>query len=325
MSKINKHLTGQPIGIAALIAALPAMLFSSEISIAQDQTLPEPQSFQDCENCPEMILLPVGEAMLGVEPFEANTKRGDLPLRRININYQFAIGKTEVTRAHYREFMEESGHQMATDGCNTWGYNRILGYVKAHTWDSPGIPQNESHPVICVSHVDATAYANWLSQKTGKSYRLPSATEWEYAARAGTRGPWFWGAANKDACEYANVGDENFRRNFSYAPVFNCNDGYLHTAPVASFKPNPWGLHDMLGNAWEWTDDCLHRDKTAVPVDGRPWREEDGGECNRRTPKGGGWVSGTDWVRAGAQAADFAIYHSQLLGFRLALTLDSTN
>lgn len=306
---------------AALIVVAQFLLCSNIGLAAQARAEQTPTSFQDCENCPEMVQIPAGEAMLGVEPFEANTKRGDLPLRNVRIGYEFAIGKTETTRAQYREFMKESGHVMATDGCNTWGYNRILGYVKAHTWDSPGIPQNESHPVICVSHVDATAYAAWLSEKTGKPYRLPSATEWEYAARAGTRGPWFWGAANADACDYANIGDANFRANFAYAPVFNCNDGYLHTAPVGSFKPNAFGLHDMLGNAWEWTDDCLHRDKSGVPVDGRPWLSEDGGECDRRTPKGGGWVSGTDWVRAGAQAGDFAVYHSQLLGFRVALTL----
>ncbi len=292
---------------------------------AQDQEVVAPDTFQDCDQCPEMVVMPTGEGTLGVEPFEANTKRGDLPLRKVVLDYRFAIGKTEVTRAEYRTFMDETNHQMATDGCNTWGFNRILGYVKAHTWHSPGIPQNEKHPVVCVSHFDATAYVSWLAEKTGKPYRLPSATEWEYSARAGTRGPWFWGFANADACDYANIGDENFRRNFTYAPVFNCNDGYLHTAPVASFKPNPWGLYDMIGNAWEWTDDCLHRDKSAVPTHGRPWLEEDGGECDRRTPKGGGWVSGTDWARAGAQAADFAVYHSQLLGFRVALELDHSD
>lgn len=303
--------------------AVPAALALAFAASAQpsDET-PAPAGFQDCEDCPEMVQLPAGTGMIGVEPFEANTKRGDMPLRQVTISYQFAIGKTEITRAQYRVFMEESGHEMLQDGCNTWGFNRILGYVKAHNWDTPGIPQNEKHPVVCVSHDDATAYVKWLAGKTGKPYRLLSSAEWEYAARAGTRGPWFWGHANAEACNYANVGDENFRRNFAYAPVFNCNDGYLHTAPVASYKPNPWGLFDMLGNAWEWTDDCLHRNKSNAPTDGRAWLEEDGGECNRRTPRGGGWVSGTDWVRAGAQAGDYAVYHSQLLGFRVALTLD---
>ena len=104
-------------------------------------------------------------------------------------------------------------------------------------------------------------------------------------------------------------------------PVFNCNDGYERTAPVGTFQANPWGLHDMLGNAWEWTDDCVHSDPTHAPRDGRAWLEENGGDCERRVPRGGSWVSGTDWVRAAAQAADGANYHSQLLGFRVAVSL----
>ncbi len=283
---------------------------------------PEPaETFQDCDACPQMVVLPAGKAWLGVEPFEANTKRGDVGLREVSIDYQLAVASAEVSRAEYRAFMESSGHQMATAGCNTWGVNRILGYVKNHRWDAPGFPQNESHPVVCVSHVDATAYASWLREKTGKPYRLLSSTEFEYAARAGTRGPWFWGLDSADACEYANVADVHFRRNFDYAPVFHCDDGYLHTAPVRSYKPNGWGLYDLLGNAWEWTDDCLHRDPQNIPLDGSAWLAVDGGECDRRTPRGGSWVSGQDWVRAGAQAGDRAPYHSQLLGFRVAMTL----
>ena len=249
-------------------------------------------------------------------------KRGDLPLREVAIRYRFSVAKTETTRAQYRAFVEQTDHEMSDEGCNTWTGNRILGYVKAHDWDAPGYPQNEQHPVVCVSHTDAAAYANWLAQKTGRPYRLLSSTEFEYTTRAGTRGPWFWGPDNASACEYANVADSAFRKTFQYAPVFNCNDGFERTAPVGSFKANPWGIHDLLGNAWEWTDDCVHSHGENVPTDGRPWTNENGGDCTRRVPRGGSWVSGTDWVRASAQAADGAEYHSQLLGFRVALTLE---
>lgn len=281
-----------------------------------------PKTFQDCETCPQMVIVPSVTAMLGSEPYEANRKKGDSPQREVTLAYTLAVGKTEVSRAQYRKFMDETGHEMLQNGCNTWGSNRILGYVKAHNWDSPGFPQNEKHPVVCVSHSDATAYVTWLAAKTGKPYRLLSSTEWEYAARAGTRGPWFWGPRVSDACEYANIGDDNFRRAHTYAPVFNCDDGYEHTAPVGSYKPNLWGLHDMIGNAWEWTDDCMHLENpNKLPLDGSAWLEEDGGVCERRLPRGGGWVSGTDWARAGARAFDFAVYHSQLLGFRVGMTV----
>lgn len=299
-----------------LFAALMAIIF---VPSSSAQT--PPSKFSDCENCPEMIVVPSGEAMIGAEPYEANRKRGDVSLRKVKIDYRLAVAKTETTRGQYRQFMEETNHKMAQDGCNTWGRTRIMGYVRNHHWDNPGFPQNDKHPVVCVSHSDAQAYAKWLAEKSGKPYRLLSSTEFEYATRAGTRGPWFWGAAQRDACKYANVGDDIFRRNYDHAPLFKCDDGYEHTAPTATYEPNSWGLHDMLGNAWEWTDDCLHRDATKIPLDGRVWLDEDGGECERRVPRGGSWVSGTDWVRAAAQAADPAIYHSQLLGFRVGLTL----
>lgn len=297
-------------------AFIVTALFASSSLLAK-----EAESFTDCENCPEMIVIPSGDAMIGAEPYEANRKRGDIELRKVTIAYKLAVGKTEITRGQYRQFMTETKHKMTTDGCNTWSRTRIMGYVKNHNWDNPGFPQNDKHPVVCVSHVDATAYAKWLSRKTSKPYRLLSSTEFEYATRAGTRGPWFWGTSQRDACKHANVGDSIFRRNYDHAPVFNCDDGYEQTSPAATYEPNAWGLHDMLGNAWEWTDDCLHRDASKIPVDGRAWLSEDGGECDRRVPRGGSWVSGTDWVRAAAQAGDPAVYHSQLLGFRVAVTL----
>lgn len=282
-------------------------------------------TFSDCENCPEMVTIPSGTATLGSEPWAANRKGGDGPLREVSIAYTLAVAKTETTRAQYRAFVKATGHQTTYQdgrvGCNTWTHDRILGFVRDHTWDAPGYDQREDHPVVCVNWADATAYAAWLAETTGKPYRLLSSTEFEYATRAGTRGPWFWGTANADACTYANVADSTFRRLYDYAPVFACDDQYERTSPVGTFEPNPWGLHDMLGNAWEWTDDCVHADMSQAPTDGRAWGGEDDGNCERRVPRGGSWVSGTDWVRAGAQAGDWALYHSQLLGFRVALTV----
>lgn len=301
--------------------SISQMLLGVGVLLLTIQDIDGRELIQHCESCPEMLVMPSGKAMLGVEPYEANVKRGDLPLREVEIKYAFAVAKTEITRAQYRGFMEETSYEMSDNGCNTWSHTRILGYVKNHNWESPGYPQTEEHPVVCVSYLDAREFAKWLAQKTGMPYRLLSSTEFEYAARAGTRGPWYWGSAAKDACEYANVADDTFRRNHTYAPVFNCNDEYEFTAPVAKFKPNEWGLHDMLGNAWEWTEDCLHEDKSKAPLDGSAWLEEDKGNCERRVPRGGSWVSGSDWVRAGAQAGDLAHYHSQLLGFRVALTI----
>jgi len=282
--------------------------------------------FQDCDDCPSMTVIPSGNAILGSEPWSANRKSGDGPIREVTIEYGLAVSTYETTRAQYRAFIDATGYTTVEpegrEGCNTWSYDRVLGFVRDHNWDSPGYDQREDHPVICVSWADASAYAAWLAETTGKPYRLLSSTEFEYATRAGTRGPWFWGTDNAQACTYANVADSTFRRLYDYAPVFACDDGQERTSPVGAYEPNPWGLYDMLGNAWEWTDDCVHADMSQAPTDGRAWLEEDDGDCDRRVPRGGSWVSGSDWTRAAAQAADGALYHSQLLGFRVALTLD---
>lgn len=303
---------------------IPILLFSvATISFANAQSAGD--TFTDCADCPEMVVIPSGTAILGSEPWIANRKGGDGPIREVEIAYTLAVAKTETTRAQYRAFVEATGYETEYKepriGCNTWTYDRVLGFVLDHTWDAPGYDQREDHPVVCVSWADGTAYAAWLAETTGKPYRLISSTEFEYATRAGTRGPWYWGSSNTDACTHANVADDTFRRLYDYAPVFACDDKYERTSPAGAFEANPWGLHDMLGNAWEWTDDCVHADMSKAPTDGRAWLAEDDGNCERRVPRGGSWVSGTDWVRAAAQAGDWAYYHSQLLGFRVALTV----
>lgn len=289
------------------------------------------ETFQDCDDCPQMVVVPSGKAILGTDPWIANFKSGgniggDGPVREVEIAYKLAVAKTEVTRAQYRAFVEATGHETIYEeprvGCNSWNRLGRFGFVLEHTWDSPGYYQREDHPVICVSWTDGTDYAAWLAKTTGKPYRLLSSTEYEYASRAGTRGPWYWGPRSKDACKHANVADSTFRLLNHFAPVFYCDDGFERTAPVGSFEPNPWGLFDMFGNAWEWTDDCLHRDMSKIPTDGRAWLAEDDGNCIGRVPRGGSWASGTDSVRATAQAGDWELYHSQLLGFRVALTVE---
>jgi formylglycine-generating enzyme required for sulfatase activity len=301
-----------------LSLACAAALLLPAIAGAQ----PRPgETFKDCDTCPEMVAVPGGKAVLGGEPWDQDMRASWGRLREVTIAYSFAVAKTEVTRAQYREFVRATKYASPTTSCNTWGFTRILGQTEGYTWDNPGHPQREDAPVVCVSWEDATAFAQWLAAKTGKPYRLLSSTEFEYATRAGTRGPWFWGPDNAKACEHANVADDTYRRLYTYGPVFACNDNWERLAPVASFKPNPFGLHDMLGNAWEWTDDCYHESMAGAPIDGRPWLAEDGGNCRARTPRGGAWASGTDWLKAGSQSADLANYHSQLLGFRVALTL----
>jgi formylglycine-generating enzyme required for sulfatase activity len=160
-------------------------------------------------------------------------------------------------------------------------------------------------PVSNVSWKDAVAYAEWLSKQTGKRYRLPTEAEWEYAARAGTETAYWWGnevgknRANCDGCGSSWDGKQ--------------------TAPVASFESNPWGLHDMAGNVWEWAQDCYHDSYEGVPADGSAWEK---GGCARRVIRGGSWDNDPRGVRSADRYRLVPDDRNSLLGFRLAQDLD---
>src|SRR5262249_46599041 len=144
---------------------------------------------------------------------------------------------------------------------------------------------------VCVSFEDAQRYVQWLSRKTGKLYRLPTEAEWEYAARAGTTTARFWGDGRERACDFANVADFTGAETLNWNKgnqdqVFQCRDGYANTAPVGSFRPNAFGLYDMLGNVFQWTEDCYHNSYDAAPSDGSAWTT---GECKYRVLRGGSW------------------------------------
>ena len=289
---------------------------------AQDKEGP---SFKDCTACPEMVIIPSGSVFIGSNENEIDRKKGERIRTEVTIENSFAMAKTEVTLAQFRIFMKESKHESIIPkrngepliGCNYFD-GKSYGYIAKHNFENVGYPQREDAPVVCVSWSDANAYAEWLTQKTGRKYRVPSTVEFEYAQRAGTDTPWFWGTDSDKACEYANIGDRSFARVFPNRPSFPCDDGYVYTSSVAKFKPNGFGLYDMVGNAWEWTNDCYHADLSNAPTDGSSWEEEENGDCVFRTPKGGSWISGIGWSRAAVHSRDGADYKSFMLGFRVA-------
>ncbi|MCY4121255.1 MAG: formylglycine-generating enzyme family protein, partial [Acidobacteria bacterium] len=177
----------------------------------------------------------------------------------------FALSNHEVTRGQFRAFVAATGHD-TRGGC--------VGVGSGSWRDQDG--QNDDHPVVCVNWDDAQAYVRWLRGETGGRYRLPSESEWEYAARAGTTTSWFWGDRAEDGCEYADA---------AY-----CDDGWMRTTPVGSLRANGFGLHDIAGNVWEWVEDCWHNDYDGAPRDGSAWTR--GGNCGRRVLRGGSWIDG---------------------------------
>lgn len=307
---------------ATLLLLSCSLLLSITDVFGQERAV---RAFQDCDHCPEMVVVPPGAVFIGSYEEEIGRKRAERLRVEANIADSFALAKTEVTLAQYRKFIEATNHQSQIPerdgkpliGCNYYD-GKSYGYIAAHSWENPGYPQREDAPVVCVSWSDAKAYADWLSKETGRTYRVPSTVEFEYATRAGSNAPWFWGTSEEDACEYANIGDRSLANHFPTRPTFPCDDGYVFTASVAKFKPNAFGLYDMIGNAWEWTNDCFHLDLSDAPLDGSSWEEDGEGNCDFRTPKGGSWISGIGWGRAAVRSRDHQHYKSFMLGFRVA-------
>ena len=174
--------------------------------------------------------------------------------------------------------------------------------------------------MVCVNWEDAQAYVRWLSTETGERYRLPSEAEWEYAARAGTTTRRHWGNDPDEQCAYANGADRTAKRRFDGWTVADCTDRVLWTSPAGAFAANGFGLHDMLGNVWEWVEDCWHDDYDDAPRDGSAWTR--GGDCSRRVLRGGSWGGGPASLRSGLRLIDDAGARFDNYGFRVSRTLD---
>ena len=282
------------------------------------------ETFKDCDDCPEMVVIPRGTFKMGSPPAEREwfIKQGakqewadyEIPRHSVNISHEVAVGKFEVTRGQYGKFAADTGRG-GGDGCYTWADGKWTKEA-SRNWRSPGFEQTDSHPVACVSWDDAKAYVDWLSKETGEPYRLLSEAEWEYVARAGTSSMRYWGHDwdNKDGCAFANV--TNKEDNWTRA--FNCSDGHKYTAPIGKYRPNAFGLHDMLGNLWEWTEDCWNTSYTGSPADGSAWTN---GDCNYRVLRVGSWSS-VPWSLRAAGRDRFGIgIRSFNYGFRVARTL----
>jgi formylglycine-generating enzyme required for sulfatase activity len=260
-----------------------------------------PAEFSDCEGCPVMVVIPAGHFQMGSAEGEEGRPEG--PIHEVTIGYRFAVGKFEVTYAQFSQFVQESGHAPAGN-CTIWTGNKWEPREDA-SWRNPGHGRAplENEPVSCVSWNDAKAYVNWLSGKTGERYRLPSEAEWEYVARAGTSTRYYWGDSADGICTRINLFDQSGRRASDLAYVSaDCDDGYPYTAPVGSFAANPFGLYDVIGNVWEWTEDCY-----AVPyppdlADGRSHQVD--GDCERRSIRGGGWITSPARQRAAFRGRD---------------------
>ena len=298
--------------------AVAARMTPQQVAEAQTraqawQPTPQPGAvFRDCADCPEMVVVPAGSYMMGSPVSEAGRFDDEGPVHQVTISQPFAVGVYEVTRGEFGRFVGATGYSIG-DRC--WTFEN--GKVKERSgrgWRNPGYRQGERDPAVCVSSEDAQAYVRWLSEETGKRYRLLSEAEWEYVARGGTSTARYWGESEAEQCRYANGADAST----SFEWAVSCHDGYARTAPVGSYEANGYGLYDVLGNVWEWTQDCWNARYEGAPSDGRAWES---GECRVRVLRGGSWVSDPGVLRSADRGRFTAGYRIVNFGFRLARTL----
>jgi formylglycine-generating enzyme required for sulfatase activity len=228
----------------------------------------------------------------------------------VRIHKLFALGRYAATVGEFKRFVQAAGYQTEAErhpdeGILTWdGGKRKWVAAKGKSWRDPGFLQDDRHPVVGVSWNDAQAYVQWLGEKSGQVCRLPSEAEWEYAARAGTTSAYPWG-------DEAGSGHANFSGSGS-------EWSGKRTSPVGSFAANAFGLHDMIGNVWEWTQDCWNEAYSGAPDDGRAWES---GDCGRRVVRGGSWNLDPAFARAAYRNWVVPGNRIDYLGFRLARTL----
>ncbi|MBM3508091.1 MAG: hypothetical protein FJX64_10415 [Alphaproteobacteria bacterium] len=240
--------------------------------------------FRDCAECPELVVVPAGRFTMGSPANEVGREGGEGPQRTVTIARAFAVGKYEVTFAEWDACVAGGGCGGYRPSDEGWGRGR--------------------QPVINVNWDDAKSYLAWLSQRTGQTYRLLSEAEWEYVARAGTTTRYWWGN---------DIGRGN-------ANCSGCGTPYNgQTAPVGSFRANAFGLHDMLGNVWEWVEDCWHNSYTGAPADGTAWTTN----CSTaaRVLRGGSWISLPGNLRSAFRSRFTTVIRNNVDGFRVARTL----
>jgi formylglycine-generating enzyme len=272
--------------------------------------------FTDCANCPEMVVIPAGKFMMGSQDSEIGRQKHESPVHLVDIAKPYALGRFEITRGQFALFSNETRYK-SDEGC--WAIEGGKYTDSAiRNWHDTGYLQQDNHPAACISWIDARAYTEWLSKKTGKHYRLPSESEWEYAARGNTTSARYWGDSADQACRYANVMDSTGKTGVPNVQWgHNCTDGFAFTAPVGSKLPNPFGLYDMLGNVWEWTEDSYHDNYIGAPSDGSAWTIDG----KNRVIRGGSWLNRGKHVRVAERATDEATDHDNFTGFRIVRML----
>jgi formylglycine-generating enzyme required for sulfatase activity len=274
-------------------APLPQQYFAAKgvqpLTPELEQTLKPKDSFKECDNCPEMVVVPRGSFMMGTPITEIDRAKGEDPLHRVTFVRPFAVGRFTISFDEWDACLADGGCD-GNKGDDKFGRGRM--------------------PAQGISFEAAKSYLAWLSRKVGRTYRLPSESEREYFTRAGTTTPFWFGNT-------ISTLNANYRADTPYG---NGPHGENSKGPVVvdSYAPNPFGIYQVHGNVWEWTEDCFNKRYTEdTPADGAPWLE---GDCSKRMLRGGIWNWSPDVSRSGAR--DDATINGSGHSFRVVRTLN---
>lgn len=293
--------------------------FAPQPPHALQQDAPQPaQVWTDPVTGMEFVWVPGGSLLMGSPAGERDRDDDEGPVHEVKLD-GFWLGKHEVTRGQFGKFVEATGYQTQAEKeggawgyqCGTWDYHQGLH------WRRAGFPQDDRHPVVCVSWHDAQAMAAWLSGQGNGKFHLPTEAQWEYACRGGTTTSRFWGENPDEVCQYANVADRTLKESINgwAHNIHHCHDGFVFTAPVGRYRANGFDLHDMLGNVWEWCEDLYSKDAYGKHLPVNP-KQTDGGA--HRVIRGGGWNSYPRRVRCAHRLNDDPARRHQFVGFRLS-------
>jgi formylglycine-generating enzyme required for sulfatase activity len=272
---------------------------------------------------PQMIVAPHGAFTMGASDIDPAATDAERPAHYVRFERGFAMSITEVTVAEFRVFVEQAkARPRATRRGHSVVYDERSGNFIRRSgvdWQSSynGATAMPNSPVMHVSVRDAEAYATWLSEQTGRHYRLPTEAEFEYALRAGSSGRYPWGNAGtppENAGNFTGGNDVSPGGRHWNNAFTGYGDGFWGPAPVASFRANAWGLHDMAGNLSEWVADCWHSNYRRAPTDGAAWFNPG---CRQRLVRGGSWANSPQQTRASWRLSQDSDTTNARIGFRL--------
>ena len=279
----------------------------------------------------KLKLIPAGEFMMGSSKSAAEIARlfdskaeyytDEHPPHRVQITRPYYLGAHEVTKGQFAKFVSEKGYKTEAeqDGEGGYGWNESTGKFEGrdpkYTWRFTGFDYNDDHPVVNVTWNDAVEFCKWLSQKEGRTYRLPTEAEWEYACRAGTTTMYQQGNDSEGLAAVGNVSDASAKEKFSDWPTISGRDGYVFTAPVGRFRANDFGLFDLHGNVYEWCSDWYAEDYYGSSLKSDPPGPPTG---SLRVNRGGSWYFSARYCRSAYRNRGTPSLRRSSLGFRVS-------